>query len=266
VTGGWKFLRQGEKWIVTSDDDYLDKLLAAKGNDDRLLDKQVQSVLVGIRIRAAVESWIALVAAPFKLVWELTYGRYRRATKKVDSGANAPSGASPGTVSLASQQGASFSSSIGTGGSGGSSTAFGAGGSTVGCAILRSIVFADAGIKAGEVTAYRCWKLGSDGLLRSIIMDHTIWYPGEVIEGNPTENSAGVHAFKTLVLACRYAGTPSELCKIVTGTVEMWGTVYEHARGYRASHAAIASIDDSPDYDAKALRKLYGLTKKRKKK
>ena len=61
---------------------------------------------------------------------------------------------------------------------------------------------------------------------------------------------------------CRYAGTPDGY---VTGTVDLWGDVFEHERGYRASKAAVRSIDDSPHYDAKALRKLYGLNKRKKK-
>ena len=66
--------------------------------------------------------------------------------------------------------------------------------------------------------------------------------------------------------ACSYVGWNEDKDNIlVTGTVDLWGDVYEHVRGYRASKATIASIDDSPNYDAAVLRKLYGLNKKRKK-
>ena len=53
---------------------------------------------------------------------------------------------------------------------------------------------------------------------------------------------------------------------IVSGKVYLWGEVVEHERGYRASKAAVASIDSSPNYNATVLRKRYGLTRARKKK
>ena len=78
--------------------------------------------------------------------------------------------------------------------------------------------------------------------------------------GNPSEPYAGIYAYKSVLMLHNY-GSPEK--GSVTGTVDLWGEVYEHEHGYRAQFAAIASIDDSPYYDAKALRKLYKLKKKR---
>jgi hypothetical protein len=97
-------------------------------------------------------------------------------------------------------------------------------------------------------------------LLYSAYQDHVCWKPGEIMEGDPSVYGEGIHAFKDLLGMGHYGNLYLEEGTIVSGTVELWGEVYEHERGYRASKAAIASIDDSPFYDAAALRKLYGLT------
>ena len=109
------------------------------------------------------------------------------------------------------------------------------------------------------MTAYRCWKVGADGFLRSVIYDSYVWKPGEIAEGDPGGGKhSGIYAYKSVLLLHNY-GSPEQ--GTVTGTVEMWGEVYEHEHGYRAQYACIASIDDSPYYDAPALRKLYDLSK-----
>ena len=99
--------------------------------------------------------------------------------------------------------------------------------------------------------------------MSSVVYSDFVWKPGEIAEGNPAEVDAGIYAYKSVLLLHNYGSIENGT---ITGTVDLWGEVYEHARGYRAQFAAIASIDDSPYYDAKALRKLYGLNKKRKKK
>lgn len=91
------------------------------------------------------------------------------------------------------------------------------------------------------------------------------WEPGSIAEGNPSEGD-GIHAFKSVISMAQYGSHGITGDVIVTGRVELWGDVYEHERGYRASKAQIAAIDDSPDYDAVTLRKLYGLGRKSRKK
>jgi len=126
-----------------------------------------------------------------------------------------------------------------------------------------------AGIRAGEIVAYRGWMLHPNGNLRSVHRDDE-WEPGIPMQGNPDEPYAGVHAYKSILGIAEY-GLSSRIYSIdsvdpmVTGTVELWGTVIEHERGYRAEYAAISSIHDSPDYDADELRKRYGLDKPKRK-
>ncbi len=121
----------------------------------------------------------------------------------------------------------------------------------------------DDGIVAGEIIAYRCWRLRADGKLASVYQSETVWEPGTPLEGDPEKNGEGVHGFKRRIDLASYGlsytnGAPTTN-PIVSGTVSLWGMVIEHERGYRAARAEVREIDDSPDYDAEALRKLYGL-------
>ena len=220
----------------TQDDRYLQELLNSKGEDEQAIDRQVKFTLLALRWRAAIAPYLRI----FKLAKEFLRGQYRTSATQVHSRAyQAPgtgySGAFVGTSSLSSFVPPSTPSPAAT--------------------------FADAGIRAGEVTGYRCWEL-RDGLLYSMYQSTFCWKPGEVVEGDAAGGD-GVHAFKDILAVGSYGYTQHGSHIVVSGTVDLWGEVYEHERGYRASKAAIASIDDSPHYDAKALRKLYGLTRRR---
>lgn len=237
--------------------DYLDLLLEAQmqGKLDDVTERQVRRVLLGLRTKRAVAPYLGI----FRLGWEIISGKYWRAAAQVHSGPNTPSGTSTGTLGAPVAQ---FSYAPGANPvPPGQPAGTGAG---VGLqAAPQAQNFIDAGIKAGEVRGYRCWNLHADGLLHSVMYDEFVWKPGEIAEGEPNKPYAGIYAFKSILLLHNY-GSPG--ARSVTGTVDLWGDVYEHEHGYRAQYAAVASIDDSPYYDAKALRKCYGLTKRRKKK
>lgn len=97
----------------------------------------------------------------------------------------------------------------------------------------------NAGIRAGEITAWRCWRLNK-GFLQSAHVE-TVWAPGEVMEGTvPDHGVEGVNAWKTKSGALTYG---VGVCDII-GSVLLWGEVVEHEKGYRAQYAKIASIDD----------------------
>jgi hypothetical protein len=244
----WMTKKQGER--------FLQALLETKAQVDEVSDRQVQRVLFMMRWKRAIAPYVYIV----KLTWETVRGRYRIAYQKVCGSADeAPSG-SPGAggipVAKFTGYGAGFAGPVTT-----------ASPNPGGIVNLGSSLpphannFEDAGIVAGEVIGYRCWRLKPDGLLYSAYRDDFCWKPGEVAEGDASGGD-GVHAFKSIILMAHYAGVPDGY---VTGTVDLWGEVYEHERGYRASKAAIRSIDESSYYDAKALRKLYGLNKRKKK-
>lgn len=256
----WGFLKPPDKpRFPSADDRFLDDLVRTKGDDDSVVHRHVWVILRNMRFRAAVAPWITLLKAPLKAAWSQTYGRYRKSRSKVHIGAALQSGRLPGAVpgtspvppgwhTIPTPVGATLfantPSPIGPGQS-----------------------FEDAGIRAGEVVAYRCWIL-RDGFLTSAYMNEFKWEPGVVAEGDPTESGEGIHAFKNRFDACQYVAQYESYddgnTVVVSGTVELWGDVFEHSRGYRASRARIKSIDDSPNYDAVALRKQYKLNRKRK--
>ncbi len=253
------------QWILKKQDErFLQALIETKAQVDEVSDRQVQRVLFLMRCRRAAAPYLYI----FKLTWETICGRYRIAFAKVRGGADQTSGGSAGAAGQPVAQHTGFSGFT-TGYAGGFTTAS-AGPSPGGLAgninpstqVPPPQVFEDAGIRAGEVIAYRCWRL-RDGQLFSVFQSDVCWEPGKVMEGDAFSGD-GVHAFKSILLMAEYGGYHGGE-NIVTGTVDMWGDVYEHERGYRASKAAVRSIDDSPYYDAKALRRMYGLNKRRKK-
>lgn len=250
-----KFFRR-DRFVPTLIESYYDQ-----DQFEDMCDREVWKVIARIRRQKALNpfrQWCYEALGYVKLIWRLFCGRHRIAPTQVHSSSNQASGAGAGTgssFSIANPATAVAGFATTTGTSTGASTG-----------INTGPLFEDAGIKAGEVTAYRCWVLFPDGLLHSCSESHFIWQPGIIAQGRSDLFGQGIHAFKSVLLMAQY-GVNSLISKpIVTGTVELWGDVFEHERGYRAQYAAIKSIDDSPDYDADALRKLYLPIQKKNKK
>lgn len=248
------------QWILKKQDErFLQALIDTKAELDEVSDRQVQRVLLFMRWQRAAAPYLYI----FKLAWEFVRGRYWFAYQKVRRSANQTSGGGAGAAGQPVAQftgyGSGFASSgPATGGAGGVGSF---GGVSMPPPNL-SPVFEDAGIRSGEVVAYRCWRLCPDGKLYSMYQSTYCWEPGQTAEGDVVSGD-GIHAFKSVLLMAQYGEDYGSSYPIVTGTVELWGEIYEHERGYRASRAAIKSIDDSHEYDAAALRKLYGLPKKK---
>lgn len=151
-----------------------------------------------------------------------------------------------------------------------------------------------AGIRTGELIGHRLWWL-IDGCLCSLA-HRRLWQPGETIHGDTKEvvwndpfwNETiwgGVYAFlegELLVAEIRnIAGLVEEVRQMrrrwgfwhpmnwnglaetetfVSGTIKMWGDVFEHQRGYRAEFAKLNSIDEIFGLgDIDALREKYGV-------
>jgi hypothetical protein len=247
----WKYPKyRSRDWnLFNRPDRYLAELLRSKG-EGTAVDREVERVLSQERFIYPLIRAIKRRIRYFVNLWEAARGLYRRTLAKVRGGANAPPGASAGAGGFASAQAVATSASF----------------STVTFASVTPQPVEDAGIRAGEVVAYRCWLL-RDGLLHSAAMSKYAWHPGNPAEGDPNKIDEGVHGFKSRHRACSYiADYDCDGAVVVSGTVDLWGDVYEHEWGYRASKAAVASIDDSPHYDAAALRKLYKLGRRRRKK
>lgn len=221
-------------------------LLETKGTDDTILDRRVKHVLRAIRFRRVIQPYLDIIkpiTTPLDVFWE-TITEFWRPSEEASTGL---------TVTTVHYGGANFPGP----------TAGPFVGSVAGIDPVAAVpVFEDAGIKTGEITAYRAWILYKDGLLHSCYESEFAWAPGIPVEGDPTEPWEGVHAFKTREKVLEYVGKSPGY---VFGTVHLYGDVYEHTEGYRASHAMIASIEDAsledgePTYDAPALRKKYKL-------
>lgn len=250
------------KWILKKQSEqFLQALLDTRAQVDETTERQVRRVLLEMRYARAIAPYTAIL----KLAWEIVRGRYWKPFTKNDGNTNSTSGGSTGA---GSQPVAQFTGIAPGGRFAASNSGPAAAGSSSGRIVAVPLpnppsYFEDVGIKAGEIVAYRAWRLRG-GKLYSVHQSDFCWEPGTTVEGTP-ESGNGVHAFKSLLLLSEYGTYYQKYDVIVTGTVDLWGEVYEHVRGYRASKAAIRSIDNSPDYDAKALRKLYGLTKRKKK-
>lgn len=102
----------------------------------------------------------------------------------------------------------------------------------------------ETGFRAGEIIAYRAWRLDRDEmLLGSMFMGHYRWTPRGVEHAKYIGLEAGLHAFKDLAHARReYGHCHGILFAAVLGEVALWGEVIEHEFGYRAEFAQIRQL------------------------
>lgn len=142
-----------------------------------------------------------------------------------------------------------------------------------------------AGIVAGEIIGYRCWRI-QEGILRSVYQSD-FWFPNQPLEGRELGDwdSRGIHAWKDAAskeyhnYIRSYLNSPEndlltrarhgyDRLAMVTGTVYLWGDVVEHERGYRAEFARIRSLDwlypdetmmGREQETLQHLRKMYGV-------
>lgn len=96
-----------------------------------------------------------------------------------------------------------------------------------------------AGIRAGEIIAWRCWSLGRKNTLQSMVR-HCAWWPGVPMTGDI--DSAGVHSWKEKMEAISY-GLEWDWREVVVGSIKLWGEVDEYERGWTAEKAKIVSLD-----------------------
>ena len=128
----------------------------------------------------------------------------------------------------------------------------------------------DAGIRAGEITAWRAWRV-REGRLYSVYMESCEWRPGKPMMAiGAIGEYCGVHAFKDRGRAENYlmmhtlnqieaAIMRHYIDGFALGTVDLWGEVIEHQDGYRAEFAQVASLDQTVGFDLDALRARYGV-------
>jgi hypothetical protein len=99
----------------------------------------------------------------------------------------------------------------------------------------------------------------------------TRWHPHEVVEGTtPDEGEQGIHGFKTMDdLFQSFRNKPEHLvirsqisgCDgVVFGTIEMWGIIWNHTKGYRAQFARpLSFVSSYGNRSEQALAELRGI-------
>lgn len=97
-----------------------------------------------------------------------------------------------------------------------------------------------AGIRVGEITGWRTWRILADYLVSAVVGNH--WMPDEPMAGDIVEY--GVHAFKRQTDAFNeYALRGGTKEPTVIGQVALWGEIVEHENGYRAEFGKPVSLD-----------------------
>lgn len=130
----------------------------------------------------------------------------------------------------------------------------------------------NAGLTVGEIIAHRVWRITPDRKLKSGYRDD-VWEPGVPVCGDPeAADNHGIHGLKPgdrgIAEAVGHYGPngfmammnhmnalfwigkqtpPARDIGVAVGTVRLYGTVIEHARGYRAQYAMVESIDRIED-------------------
>lgn len=105
-------------------------------------------------------------------------------------------------------------------------------------------------LTASPVRAWRYWQLSPRRRLRSVAQRHIEWRPGHPINAVCL---TGGHPAPSVNCSCGVSGATDletlrqhGLCVLpgglVVGEVDLWGRVVEEPYGYRAQHAAPASI------------------------
>lgn len=115
----------------------------------------------------------------------------------------------------------------------------------------------DAGIKAGEIVAYRAWYTRRSDLKLTSVFAHHRWEYGKSEKTDLVVEmffGSGFHAYKRPQQVMDEYCLPSPIHDfVVYGEVKLWGTVVEHEGGYRAEYAKIKRLS--------GLRSVGGWTK-----
>jgi hypothetical protein len=98
-------------------------------------------------------------------------------------------------------------------------------------------------VEIGEIAAWRLWRLGKDAIVYSPIVN-LAWRPRGVIRSFPHAGSDdGIYASK-LRPEIKWPPSSRASWPLVIGRVLLWGTVFEHAKGYRAENARVLSFEE----------------------
>jgi hypothetical protein len=117
-------------------------------------------------------------------------------------------------------------------------------------------------MEIGEITAWRVWRLGKDGIVYSPIINRP-WWPGEVMRASPHDGADdGIYASKARP-EMRWPPSARASWPLAVGSVRLWGVVFEHETGYRAEYARIVSFDDIVSWSTFDINKALILLRAR---
>jgi hypothetical protein len=118
------------------------------------------------------------------------------------------------------------------------------------------------GIRAGEIIAYRAWRVivpglfrDSDDRLHSVFMRDYVWHADQPASGDVRRH--GIYSFRNVIRSNDDYGYAPRDEPLLFGKVKIWGEVVEHEWGYRSQFGKIVSLDyGDPDLLEK-FRKIY---------
>jgi hypothetical protein len=117
--------------------------------------------------------------------------------------------------------------------------------------------------RVGEIVAHRLWwvdDVPDEGWHLRSVFQLSVWRPHVPMEGEPAWYMNGVHGWKTAAHLDEYEQHLSHLSRLfVRGTVELWGKVVQHDRGYRAQYGYPLTLDKltvgaGSDWDPVAMK------------
>jgi hypothetical protein len=117
------------------------------------------------------------------------------------------------------------------------------------------------GIRAGEIIAYRAWRViepgffrRGDELLHSVYIRDYVWRPDEPATGDVKTH--GIYSFRD-VIRSKQDYSYNAYGVLLFGKVKIWGEVVEHEAGYRSEFGKIISLDYGPAEFLEKFRKIY---------
>ena len=119
------------------------------------------------------------------------------------------------------------------------------------------------GIRAGEIIAYRAWRVvdpgsfsSGDDRLHSVFMQDYVWHPDEPASGDVRAH--GIYSFRHVIRSMiEYGYAPEVDEPLLFGKVKIWGEVVEHDAGYRSQFGKIVSLDYGDAELLEKFRKIY---------
>jgi hypothetical protein len=117
------------------------------------------------------------------------------------------------------------------------------------------------GIRAGEIIAYRAWRViepgflrRGDDLLHSVYMRKYVWRPDEPASGDVKTH--GIYSFRD-VIRSKQEYSYNAYGVLLFGRIKIWGEVVEHEAGYRSQFGKIISLDYGDPALLDKFRKIY---------